>query len=91
VNEIKLREKAANVSLELGLMGLGAEKIYEALKSACLEERKQAAHVASMFTMKPDARIHPDIPFSQMNDASRIAAHTTAQQIAAEILEPELT
>lgn len=87
MDERKLREKAVHVSLELGLNGFGSEKIYDALNSVLTEERRRAANIASMFTMKPDARIHPEIPFAQMNEASRIAAHTTAQQIAGEILE----
>jgi hypothetical protein len=39
-----------------------------------------------MFSMKPDRSIHPDIPWDQMDDAVKITAHTTAQQIAAEIM-----
>ena len=83
MNETKLREMAANVSLELGLMGMGADKIYGALKSV----RDQCAVVASMYTVKPGASIHPDIPFEKMNEIAKTAAHTTAQHIAAAIRE----
>lgn len=46
MNQTKLREKAANVSLDLGLMGAGAERIYDALKNVLLEEREQCAMLA---------------------------------------------
>ena len=41
--------------------------------------------IASRFTVRPDAQIHPDIPWAQMNESARTAAHTTAQQIAEEL------
>lgn len=46
MNETKLREKAANVSLDLGLMGVGAERIYDALQKVLLEERERCAMLA---------------------------------------------
>lgn len=46
MNQTKLREKAANVSLDLGLMGLGAERIYDALLCVLLEERERCAVLA---------------------------------------------
>lgn len=46
MNQTKLREKAANVSLDLGLMGVGAERIYDALKNVLLEEREECATLA---------------------------------------------
>lgn len=46
MNQTKLREKAANVSLDLGLMGSGAERIYDALLCILLEERERCAKVA---------------------------------------------
>lgn len=53
------------------------------------EERYRCARIASMFTMKPDRSIHPDIPWDQMNESAKMAAHTTAQQIAVKIMEGE--
>jgi hypothetical protein len=60
----------------------------EVLLVACalMIERERCAKIASMFSMKPDRSIHPDIPWDQMDDAVKITAHTTAQQIAAEIM-----
>lgn len=46
MNQTQLREKAANVSLDLGLMGAGAERIYDALKNVLLEERERCAVLA---------------------------------------------
>lgn len=46
MNQTKLREKAANVSLDLGLMGIGAERIYDALLNVLLEERERCAMLA---------------------------------------------
>lgn len=46
MNQTKLREKAANVSLDLGLMGAGAEMIYDALLCVLLEERERCAKFA---------------------------------------------
>lgn len=56
--------------------------------------RKRHAAIASMFTVKPDRRIHPDIPWAEMNETAKMVANTTAQQIAWEILDdgtPPLT
>lgn len=47
---------------------------------------REAATVASYFTVKPDARIHPDIAFKDMGENQQMIAHTTAQQIAWAIL-----
>jgi hypothetical protein len=41
-----------------------------------------AAAYASRFTTRPDASIHPDITWDQMNPEAQMVAHTTAQQIA---------
>lgn len=46
------------------------------------EERERAAVTATMFTLKPDRSIHPDIPWDKMNETAKMIAHTTAQQIA---------
>jgi hypothetical protein len=51
-----------------------------------LAERKRCAAISSQFTMKPDTSIYPGVPFAQMNETAKMAAHTTAQQIAAEIM-----
>ena len=43
---------------------------------------RECAQIASYFTMRPGRRIHPDIAWEDMSEAARMAAHTTAQQIA---------
>jgi hypothetical protein len=48
---------------------------------------REAAAIASQFTVRPDARIHPDIAFEEMGDVQQTIAHTTAQQIAFAILD----
>lgn len=50
-------------------------------------ERNRCAAIASMFTMKSDRSIHPDIPWEEMSETAKRVAHTTAQQIAAKIME----
>jgi hypothetical protein len=50
-------------------------------------ERERCAVLASMFTVKPDRSIHPGIPWDKLSEPAKIAAHTTAQQIAAAIRE----
>lgn len=57
------------------------------LETVQRQERRRSARIAALFTMGPDAQIHPDIKWADMNESARIAAHTTAQQIAIEILE----
>jgi hypothetical protein len=58
-------------------------------EDAVAAERKRSARVAANFSMKPDRSIHPDIRWEEMSESARTVAHTTAQQIAAEILEPD--
>lgn len=48
---------------------------------------RRAARIASMFTMGPDASIYPGISWEETNPTARMAAHTTAQQIALKIRE----
>lgn len=48
---------------------------------------KDAARIASLFSVKPGASIHPDIPWEKMNETAKMIAHTTAQQISWAILE----
>ena len=49
MNQTKLRNKAAQVSQDLGLMGdHGAERIYDALLRVLLEERERCAQVAEL-------------------------------------------
>ena len=43
---------------------------------------RDAARIASHFTAGPNARIHPDISWEQMNETAKMIAHTTAQQIS---------
>lgn len=45
----------------------------------------RAANAAAYFSVKPEASIHPDIPWNRMNENAKIVAHTTAQQISWEI------
>ncbi len=65
----------------------GQESAAEAWERAI----KQAAHQASWFSGRPGARVHPDIPWEQMNESAKTAAHSTAQQIAMEIEELSYT
>jgi hypothetical protein len=51
-----------------------------------LKERQRCARIASNFTLKQGRRIHPDIPWEEMNESAQAAAHTTAQQIATAIM-----
>lgn len=46
-----------------------------------------ASKIASQFSVKKDRTLHPDIPWEELKPEVRVAAHTTAQQIALEILE----
>jgi hypothetical protein len=46
---------------------------------------ERASRTASLFTVNPDRSIHPDIPWEKMTEAAQMVAHTTAQQIAAEL------
>lgn len=48
---------------------------------------REAARIASHFSLKPDRSIHPDITWDQMSEQAKLITHTTAQQIAGEILE----
>lgn len=48
---------------------------------------REAATVASMFTVKPDRSIHSDIAWDEMSKNAQIVAHTTAQQISWAILK----
>jgi hypothetical protein len=57
------------------------------LREALQKQRERLAQIAAQFTVKKDRNIHPDIPWDQMNESAKSAAHTTAQQIAAAILE----
>lgn len=67
-------------------MGAGAvDKLAYALAAARAEAFEEAAKVAELFTVKPDASIYPDVPFAKMGTTAQFAAHTTAQQIAAAI------
>lgn len=50
-----------------------------------------AASVSSAFSTKPDRWLHPDIPWSAMTEGVQIAAHSTAQVIADEILADAAT
>jgi hypothetical protein len=52
---------------------------------------REAATVASLFTAPPNARIHPDIAWDEMNESAKLVAHTTAQQISwaiSELIQP---
>jgi predicted transposase YbfD/YdcC len=46
---------------------------------------REAAAIASRFSVKKDRELIPDFPWEDMSEPVRIAAHTTAQQISAEI------
>lgn len=56
-----------------------------AFEAGAAAMQKAAAIAASRFSVKPDRSLHPDIPWEQMNEAVKVAAHSTAQQIALEI------
>lgn len=57
----------------------------EAYKSGVNDGLKKARKIASLFSMKKDRSLHPDIPWEKMNESVQIASHSTAQQIALEI------
>lgn len=67
-------------------LDLMPEQVIAAIRRAKEEERKRCAKVASHFSVKEGKSIHPDIPWEQMNETAKMAAHTTAQQIAQAIL-----
>jgi len=77
------------------LWGLGRlfKKLYppavEEPKKAVLAERQACAKIASHFTIKSDASIHPDILLKDMNVMARTAAHSTAQLISLSIMEQD--
>lgn len=62
------------------------EALYDYVDSAVEAERKECAMEASSFTVKAGRSIHPDIPWDDMSETVKLTAHTTAQQIAAAIL-----
>lgn len=70
---------------------LGYERLKAELATARAEERakalEEAAMVASLFSVKPDRNIHPDVPWDAMGETAKMVTHTTAQQIAWEIRE----
>lgn len=49
------------------------------------EALKESWKIASRFSVRPNARCHPDISYSQMNETAKVVMHTTAQQISWEI------
>jgi hypothetical protein len=79
---IKERDEARRQvrKLEMKLPAVRSEEP-EARKEA-LEE---AAQLASLFTVRPNASIYPGMDWKDMNESAQTASHTTAQQIAAEI------
>jgi hypothetical protein len=44
-----------------------------------------ACNQSANFSVRPGASIYPGLPWDGMNESSKTAAHTTAQQIAMEI------
>ena len=46
---------------------------------------KAATDQACNFSVRPGASIYPGLPWDGMNESSKTAAHTTAQQIGREI------
>lgn len=54
------------------------------LKAALAAERNRCAKIASDFSnpSNPHRSLHPQIPWDQMKEDVKIAAHSTAQQIA---------
>lgn len=74
----------------MGLLREGIRAKIEKAVAICIAETRAAAiaectRVASHFSVKPDRSLHPDIPWEQMNESVKMAAHSTAQQIAMEI------
>lgn len=57
----------------------------EAMADARREALEEAAKLASLWSVKPDRSMHPDIPWKNMCEAAQMAAHSTAQGIALEI------
>jgi len=60
----------------------------EDVQELILEERRRCAQIAMRFTVKPDPRIHPDIPWKEMDQGAKTVAHMTALQITLEISKP---
>lgn len=59
-----------------------AQSIVKMYNTGRREALADAARIAAHFTMTDNWSIHPDILGKDMNEASRVAAHSTAQQIA---------
>lgn len=41
--------------------------------------------IASMWSMRPTRRLHPDLAWEEMNETAQTCAHSAAQQIAIEL------
>jgi hypothetical protein len=59
--------------------GVDLEKFAELIVREC-------ARIAAMFSIDKND-IHPDIKWDKMNEASKMVAHTTCQQVAIKIEE----
>lgn len=54
-------------------------------RAAWNEAIRAATNHACHFSVRPDASIYPGLPWGDMNESAKTAAHTTAQQIGMEI------
>lgn len=69
------------------LRDIATPDIEAAFREVRQEALIQAQRTASRFSMRPDRNLHPDIAWDNMNEATQVAAHSSAQQIAMEINE----
>lgn len=61
------------------------ELVAPALAAAREDALREAAALASGFSIRPDRRLHPDGAWEDMSFNAQHIAHTTAQAIAGEI------
>lgn len=79
------RNHYCNPPEECGLVEDIENALDEVARAARAEELERCARQAASFSTRPNRRVHPDIPWESMNEPATIAAHSVAQQIAAEI------